>query len=95
MFDGAVGSQILHDLSIDVEEDFDFILREIGILVFVVKVDGRVQKGLPNFVRVVFPADFNRIIQNLLDFDVRCEALLIVVMPCFQDSVDSKSCNFD
>ena len=56
VLDRAVRCKVLHDLSIDVEEDLYFVLRQVGVLVFVVELNGGVQERLPDLLGVVLAA---------------------------------------
>lgn len=40
MLKGAVCCHILDDLSIDVEKDFDLVLREFSVFIFIIKGNG-------------------------------------------------------
>ena len=80
MLNGTVWGQILHDLPIDVEKYLYLILRQVGIFVFVVELDRRVQQWFPYFLGVVILAYFYSIVQNLLYFDVRGKILLVILV---------------
>ena len=80
MLNGTVWGQILHDLPIDVEKYLYLILRQVGIFVFVVELDRRVQQWFPYFLGVVLLAYFYSIVQNLLYFDVRGKILLVILV---------------
>ena len=49
VFNGTVGSQVFHHLTVNVEEDFEFFFWQVGFLVLVVELDEGVQEGFPDF----------------------------------------------
>jgi hypothetical protein len=90
MLNGTVRSEILHDLAVDVEEDLDLVLRQVGILILMVEFNRRVQQGLPDLVGVVLLAHLNGVVQNLLDLDVGRQVLVVLVVTTTQDAVDTQ-----
>lgn len=91
MLNRAVRGEILHDLSVDVEENFNLVLWQVGVFVLVVQFDRGIEKRLPDFIRVVLLADVDGVVQNLLYFYVGGEVLLVVVVSGLEDAVDSQS----
>lgn len=50
VLNGAVRGKVLHDLSIDEEEDIDLVLWQIRVLVFLVQRNGGIQKRFPDVI---------------------------------------------
>ena len=92
MLDGAVGGQVLDNLAIDVKEDFDFVFGKVRVFILMIKFNRRIEERLPYLLRMIFLANFNRIIQDFFNLDIGSEVLFVKVIPSLEDTINSKSC---
>jgi len=70
MWNLTVWSEMFHDLTVNEEEDLNFIFREISVKIFVVKFYGSVKERLPSLLWFGHFTDFNGMVENFLHFNV-------------------------
>ena len=90
---------MLHNLTVNEEKYFDFVFGEVSIDVFVVELNWGVEKGLPGLFRLGHFTDINRVVEDLLDFDVMGHFVIVIDLVLIEsfpkDGVNTFHGNFD